>query len=320
MIEIQKVSKHYNRKKVSSNNKIKSILFPQNEIINAINDFSLEVSSKQIIGLIGENGAGKTTLLKMICGILSPNSGTIKILGKNPILMNNQLKKQISVIFGNKNQLWWDLPPKDSFLMTKALYEIADDQYYDDLNNLVSVMGITEFIHTPVRELSLGQRMRCELVNSLVFRPKIILLDEPTLGLDAKSQSSIRNYIKYYIDTHDACCIITSHYIKDITLLATDVVILNGGNKILQSSTPNFIKMCSEYSIIHFSCDNIRELESKINYQVKFTNGNYYIFVQKKEINKVINKLIELNISDIHVSDSEIEDLLENNIISNIGR
>ncbi|MEG0806673.1 MAG: ATP-binding cassette domain-containing protein [Erysipelotrichaceae bacterium] len=319
VVTCQNINKKYvvKRTEPGLKNALHSFFNPHYQTIQAVDNVNFCLERSRILGMIGENGAGKTTIIKLLCGILAPDSGIIKVLGRDPFEKKSEFKKKISLVLGNKNQLWWDLPAHESFIITKKLYGLSDDEYEKSLNELVNVMEIESFINTPVKNLSLGQRMRCELVNSLLFNPELILMDEPTLGLDYRSQALIRNYIRKYVVSHNASCIVTSHYIKDITDLTTDVLILHKGEVIFSSPTEDFLKLCSQNSIIEVDDFDAGEKLEKRRLNFYSHNDSFRMFVDSAEVSDIMKILLdELKLKTVKIVDASIEDLVENSVLS----
>jgi ABC-2 type transport system ATP-binding protein len=212
-------------------------LFTREKVeVQAVKDISLSIEQGELIGFLGPNGAGKTTTLKMLTGILYPTSGSARVLGFNPSDRRPEMLKDISLVMGNKMQLWWDLPAWDSFVVLKELYEVEDAAFKQRTEFLLDTLQLTDKVNTQVRKLSLGERMKCELVAALLHAPKVVFLDEPTIGLDVVSQKRIREFL---LDLHkrDNCTIVlTSHYMQDVQALCDRVIVIDHGDLIFDGT------------------------------------------------------------------------------------
>ena len=208
----------------------------------AVKSISFDIARGSITGFVGMNGAGKTTTLKMLSGLLKETTGEIEVLGYYPFDRNPDFLKQISLVLGNKSQLWWDLPAIDSFYLNKEIYSVPDNVFEEHLNEMVDLFGVEELLKIQVRRLSLGERMKMELIAALIHKPKVIFLDEPTIGLDIITQYNIRNFLKEYVNRHGATLFLTSHNFDDITTLCDSLILMDSGEIIYADSFTEFKK------------------------------------------------------------------------------
>ncbi len=200
------------------------------EEVHAVRDVSFQIDEGELVGFIGPNGAGKTTTLKCLSGLILPSDGTVRVMGYAPFDRKKDFLKKLSLVMGQKNQLWWDLPAQDTFLLNKAIYEIEDKQYNKTLGELVELLDVGKLLSTQVRKLSLGERMKMELISSLLHTPKVLFLDEPTIGLDVVMQKQLRDFIRTYNTKHNSTILLTSHYMEDVQQLAKRVIIIDHGS------------------------------------------------------------------------------------------
>lgn len=208
---------------------LSSLISPQKKRVIALNEISFSIGEGELVGFIGPNGAGKTTTLKILSGLLYPSSGLVQVLGFDPWQRKPEYLKNISLVMGQKNQLWWDLPAIETLDLNRAIYEISTRDYEKNLKELVDLLDVEEFLNVPVRRLSLGQRMRLEIVASLIHNPKILFLDEPTIGLDLFAQTKIRDFLVDYNRRRGATMILTSHNMDDILGVAKRVILIDKG-------------------------------------------------------------------------------------------
>ena len=281
-IEVNNLSKHFKlfKREPGLQGAIKSFFNRKYENLYAVKDCSLTIEEGEIIGVLGENGAGKTTLIKMMVGLLHPSSGSVSIDNYIPWDRKNQFLKNISIVMGQKNQLWWDIPASESFLLNKSIYNISDKNYNNRLNELIDLLDVKKKLNVQVRRLSLGERMKMEIIASLLHNPKIVFLDEPTLGLDVIAQSKIREFISYHNKEHKTTFIITSHYIKDIQELCKRVYVIHKGEGLYDGNFKDLIKKINPKSKLVFEFQNTPKSEIlqnlKNRYNIKF-NGNQLI-------------------------------------------
>jgi len=231
MIRVQGLSKtfHVHEKAPGLRASLRSLFVRERVAKHAVKSVSLEVHEGEIVGLLGPNGAGKTTLVKMLAGIIHPTGGEARVLGFVPWERDNGFRRQIALIMGQKAQLWWDLPAADCFLLLKEIYGVPDDEYAETLGYLTSVLEVEQQLNIQIRRLSLGERMKMEIIAALLHRPRVVFLDEPTIGLDLSAQRSIRDFILRYREERRPAMILTSHYMEDIQRLCERIVIIREG-------------------------------------------------------------------------------------------
>jgi ABC-2 type transport system ATP-binding protein len=208
---------------------VRALFRPGYREVQAVREVSFEIAPGEIVAFLGPNGAGKTTTLKMLAGLLYPTSGQVRVAGFEPWSGGAAFKRRIALVLGNRQQLVWDLPAEETFLLNRAIYDIAEHDFRERLAELVHLLGLAAVVDKPVRQLSLGERMKCELAAALLHRPPILFLDEPTLGLDVSAQDAIRRFLGAYRDRHGATILLTSHYMQDVTALASRVIMINRG-------------------------------------------------------------------------------------------
>lgn len=231
-----------------------SSFFKRNPVVkDAVKGFDLEVKKGEIVGLLGPNGAGKTTLMKMFTGIIVPTDGELKILGSNPWERDKNFRKRIALVMGQKSQLWWDIPAMDSFLLLQKYYEVPEEAFQKRIEKMSELLGVKDLLHIHVRKLSLGERMKMELMASLLHNPEVIFLDEPTIGLDLVAQENIRQFIKEYHRENDCCIIITSHYMQDVQALCDRLVLIFDGEKGYDGPLDSFEDILGSEKSVSFS-------------------------------------------------------------------
>lgn len=238
MITFQDIRKSYRvaRRESGLGNAVKSFFKRDYTMIDAIKGISFSISDGEMVGYIGPNGAGKSTTIKILSGILMPDGGTCVVNGQVPWKDRKEYVKQIGVVFGQRSQLWWDIPVMDSFELLQAIYAIPASTYHSKLDELTELLHLEELLKTPTRQLSLGQRMRCELATSLLHDPKLLFLDEPTIGLDAVSKIAVRDFIKKMNENHKTTVILTTHDMQDIEAITNRVILIGRGQKLMDGT------------------------------------------------------------------------------------
>lgn len=247
MITMNNICKSYKIAKRNAGFKeaCKSFFHREYDTIDALKDVSFTIEDGEMVGYIGPNGAGKSSTIKILSGILTPDSGTCLVDGRVPWKNRIQHVREIGVVFGQRSQLWWDVPVIDSFELLKDIYSIPNSTYHENLDELTELLNLSELLRSPARQLSLGQRMRCEISASLLHSPRILFLDEPTIGLDAVSKLAVRNFIRKQNEIHGTTVILTTHDMQDIEAL-TKRIILIGKGQILMDGTLEDIKHGNE--------------------------------------------------------------------------
>ena len=246
MIEVQHLSKtFYVRRRESGLKNAAAALFKKREPVPALQDISFSVADGEMVGYIGPNGAGKSSTIKILSGILTPDSGTCLVNGRVPWKDRIRHASQIGVVFGQRTQLWWDVPVADSFDLLRDIYRIDPALYRKNRDELTELLDLSQLLRTPARQLSLGQRMRCEIAASLLHSPKVLFLDEPTIGLDAVSKLAVRSFIRRLNETRRITVILTTHDMQDIEALASRILLIGKG-KILLDGTLDDIRQGGE--------------------------------------------------------------------------
>lgn len=316
MIEVQNLNKTF---KVAKRNAgigaaVKSLFKPQYTTVQALQDISFKIDEGEIVGYIGPNGAGKSTTIKTISGILVPDSGKCNILGHTPWENRIEHVKNIGVVFGQRSQLWWDVPVIDSFNLLKDIYKITDIQFKNTLDLLTSTLDLSTLLSVPVRQLSLGQRMRCEIGASLLHNPKILFLDEPTIGLDAVSKIAVRNFIKTINKEKKVTVILTTHDMNDIEALAERIILIGKG-KILLDGTLTELKnrfATNKTLTVDFAeSDEPIHIEGSTILSRSSESLSMSVDLDKIKVSEVIGLLSnKLDILDVSVDSRPIEEII----------
>ena len=292
---------------------LKSFFKRKYRYIKALDDISFTIKKGEIVGYIGPNGAGKSTTIKVLSGILTPDSGEVLISKHIPWKDRKEYVKDIGVVFGQRSQLWWDIPAIDTFSLLKDIYKIDDKSYEKRLSELTKLLNIDSILNIPVRQLSLGNRMKCEIAASLLHSPKILFLDEPTIGLDAPSKKVVRDFIKKINKQDEVTVILTTHDMSDIEALAKRIILIGKGKKLYDGT---LTKLKNNYAYLKkIKIESDDTIDIKKDYIVSYTKTKdehtFIIDSKKVEINEFI-KLItsKMKIKDIDIESSNIDDLV----------
>ncbi|MCL2814048.1 MAG: ATP-binding cassette domain-containing protein [Oscillospiraceae bacterium] len=248
MITLEKINKTFRvaKRQAGFGRAVKALFSREYELIHALNDVSFTIRDGEMVGYIGPNGAGKSTTIKIMCGILTPDNGACDIDGRTPWKERTAHVREIGVVFGQRSQLWWDVPIIDSFELIRDIYKVDEKVFKDNLSELTELLGLQELLKTPTRTLSLGQRMRCEIAASLLHNPKILFLDEPTIGLDAVSKIAVRQFIKKLNAERGTTVILTTHDMQDIEALTERILVIGKGRILLDGGLAELKKRSSE--------------------------------------------------------------------------
>lgn len=279
----------------------------------AVDDISFEISEGELVGFIGPNGAGKTTTLKCLSGLLYPTSGTVEVLGYTPFQRKNQFLKQIALVMGQKNQLWWDLPAMESFLLNKEIYEISDAEFGKTIDELSELLDVKDVLQVQVRKLSLGQRMKCELIAALIHSPKVLFLDEPTIGLDVVMQQKLREFIKEYNKQYKSTILLTSHYMEDVKELCERVIIIDHGKFLYDGKLEDIVKKYATEKFLSVVFDSKVEKSKleKLGKIVEYDFPKVVLSIPREKAKHVAAKLLEdFPVDDLNVEEPKIEDII----------
>lgn len=281
--------------------------------INAVQDVSFEIAPGEIVGFLGPNGAGKTTTLKMLTGLIHPTSGTVKVAGYVPFLRQEAFLQKITLVMGQKQQLLWDLPAIDSLKINAAVYNISDKEFQRRLGELTEMLALEDKLKQPVRKLSLGERMKAELLAALLHRPHVLFLDEPTLGLDVNAQVAVRDFLRDYNQRYQATVLLTSHYMADITALCQRVLLIHQGKLMYDGSLDGLLERFAPYREVHVELAQPLPLEKlKIYGDVQHLEGRAACFmVEQEALTRTVSKILsELEVIDLTVTEPPIEEVI----------
>lgn len=304
---------HVHKKAPGLLNSLKSVVRRQRIAVDAVKGVSFDIEQGEVVGFLGPNGAGKTSTLKMLSGILHPSSGEATVLGHVPWKREKEYQKQFSLVMGQKNQLWWDLPAMDSFYLNKVIYEVPDEQFHKMVEKLSELLDVKDVLHIQVRKLSLGQRMKCELISALLHQPKVLFLDEPTIGLDVVSQQSIREFIREYNAQFKTTVLLTSHYMDDVEALCDRVIIIDKGSMIFDDSLDTLLSSYTTHKILKltFLEDVTQDDLTKFGKVREWSKRHVVLEIPKKDQREVAKKILgTLPVDDILIDEVDVEEVI----------
>ena len=281
----------------------------------AAKDITFSIAEGEFVGFLGPNGAGKTTTLKMLSGLIFPTSGTARVAGFDPTKRENAYRRIFALVLGQKNQLWWDLPAIESFSLLKAIYNLEAADYRRTLDELVELLAVKDKLNVMVRELSLGERMKMELIAALIHRPKVLFLDEPTIGLDVVSQRAVREFLRDYNRRHKVTIILTSHYMADIKELCERVIVIHKGSKIYDGALDRLESGSdSRKKIVRFEPKDAAfgaAWRSRYGDTVRDSDGSFTLRVSSDDIVAVAQEVLATgSVADITIEDVPLEDII----------
>lgn len=315
IITTKNLVKQYKRfnKEEGFKGSVKSLFHREFIVKTAVDNLDLSIENGEFVGLIGPNGAGKTTVMKLLTGIISPNSGSISVLGYVPNELKNSYKKQFSIVMGQKSQLFQDISAADTFLLLKEIYDIPEKLYRRNLDCFVDLFNISEYLNVQVRTLSLGERMKLELIAALLHDPKILFLDEPTIGLDAVAQKQIRGFLKEVNSLKGTTILLTSHYMDDIKSLCKRCVVINHGSKVYDGSLDTLFEGYQTHQHITITFEN--ETLVKVPKGTQIIEANPYkisIIAARHEVKNILGSILnQYEINDLSIEEEDIGTIVE---------
>lgn len=280
--------------------------------VKAVETISFTIEPGEVVGFLGPNGAGKTTTLKMLSGLLYPTAGQATVLGSVPSKRDKEFLRQITLVMGQRNQLYWDIPALDSFEMNRAIYRIPEKQFKETRDQMIALMDLKELVQKPVRNLSLGERMKVEIVASLLHRPKVLFLDEPTIGLDVTMQRRIRAFVADYNRQYGATVLLTSHYMADVEALCRRVIVIHHGKILYDGVLSGLVERFSAYKTIGVTLEDMEVDLSAYGEVVSRDANQIKLRIAKSDTSRLTAQLLaQLPVTDLTIEDPPIEDVIE---------
>ncbi|HPX25300.1 MAG TPA: ATP-binding cassette domain-containing protein [Treponemataceae bacterium] len=319
IIETKDLTKTYKRYKKAEGlrGSLKGLIKREYEVKNAVSSFDLGIEEGEFTGLIGPNGAGKTTLIKMLTGIIAPTSGTISVMGYYPNKLENAFKKQYAVVMGQKSQLFFELTANDTLSLFKEIYDIPKPEFEKSRDYFVELFNVKDLMNVQVRNLSLGERMKMELITALLHNPRVLFLDEPTIGLDAIAVKQIRGFLKNVNEEKGTTVLLTSHYMEDIKQLCKRSIVINNGKKIFDGTTETLFTTYQKYKVLHISfadSTSMRMEDSLLKNCSILESDEYKVSLQvpKESSSKILDYLFKsYTVQDIVIEEEDIGTVVE---------
>jgi ABC-2 type transport system ATP-binding protein len=280
--------------------------------VKAVDGVSFQIEPGEVVGFLGPNGAGKTTTLKMLSGLLHPTGGQVRVLGFEPYQRDHAYLRQITLVMGNRNQLVWDLPALDSYALNRAVYNIPEADFNRRRDELIDMLEIGDLVRKPVRNLSLGERMKAEIVGALLHTPRVLFLDEPTIGLDVTMQRRIRSFVAEYNRREEATVLLTSHYMADVEALCKRVIVIHHGRLHYDGALSGLVKKFSAFKTITVDLAEAGADLSAYGEEVSRVDGQVVLRIPKDEASAITARLLsEQNVADLTVEDTPIDDVID---------
>ncbi|MEL6107625.1 MAG: ABC transporter ATP-binding protein [Planctomycetota bacterium] len=314
IIEVQQLAKSYRvyRKGEGLRESLRGLFHREYKEVHAVRGIDLQVEAGEFVAFLGPNGAGKTTTLKLLSGVIDPSSGSASVMGYVPWQRKNAYRRRFALVMGQKNQLWWDLPAQESYRLQQQIYGVPAEQFDATLNELTDLLDVQSLLSQPVRELSLGERMKMELIAALLHSPDVLFLDEPTIGLDVIAQHNIQQFLRFYQEKRKITILLTSHYMKDVAALCKRVVVIAGGRIEYDGSLSGIIDKFSGYKIVTFQfAEGHQPNLSNVGEVLSETWPKVRLRVDRSEVAGALSRcLADHPIEDVVVEDPPLEDVI----------
>lgn len=314
-IDVQDLNRAYRvfRKQEGLLASLRGLLHRRYDLVHAVRNVSFQIEEGEMVAFLGPNGAGKTTTLKLLSGLIVPTSGHATVLGHVPWKRENEYRRRFALVTGQKEQLWWDLPAQESFRLIREIYRIPPDDYQRRLQELTDLLEVAALVSKPVRELSLGERMRMELIAALLHRPDVLFLDEPTIGLDVVSQRRVQEFLRHYQREQRITVILTSHYMKDVEALCERAIVINKGTVIHDGPLAAIVDRFSQYKIVElqFANGEIPSGLSRFGTVLDTKPPRVRIQVERQNVSRALSGILaDHSVEDVSVMERPLEDLI----------
>ena len=318
IIEVRGLTKSYRvyKKREGLKESVRGLFHREHEDVHAVAGIDLDVQAGEFVAFLGPNGAGKTTTLKLLSGVIQPSSGTATVMGHVPWQRRNEYRRRFALVMGQKNQLWWDLPAAESYRLNQQIYGVPPERFDATIDELTDLLDVRRLLNQPVRELSLGERMKMELIAALLHSPDVLFLDEPTIGLDVIAQRNIQQFLKYYQEKRKITVLLTSHYMKDIAALCRRVVVIAGGLIVYDGSLSGIIDEFSGDKIVSLQFPELAVGQSRPDLSrfgeiVDDTWPKLKLKINRTDVPKLLSEILdEFAIEDIGVEEVPLEDVI----------